>query len=354
MDTLKTDEFDREPATRSHAAQQPDGREAVPRAPDEPDPATRVPEPRDPEVRERSDDNHDDPAIGTLSTGEERDAIKRAGPRPQVVYASISARGLEEINRPAVSLFGSGVAAGLILMMSVIGEGLIIHELPDFQGRALIGDIGYTFGFLIVILGRLQLFTENTITPVLPLLANPTKRAFVRTGRLWAVVFAANMVGVMLAAVLLSWGDIVTDVQFASIMEVAGKVTAHTPFETLRYGVIAGVLIAAIVWCIPTAKGSEFFLVFAATYLIALGDFTHVVAGAGEGFLLLLEGQVSPAWVVFGLILPAFVGNVLGGTVLFATLAYVQVMEEIAQARRRREGTTVAPPDLTQPRRLPS
>ncbi|UOM32949.1 formate/nitrite transporter family protein [Acuticoccus sp. I52.16.1] len=303
------------------------------------DHATAKPDRHDHETAERSDDH--DPAIDSLSTGEERDAIKRAGPRPQVVYASISARGLEELNRPAISLFGSGVAAGLVLMMSVISEALIMLALPEMEGATLIGDIGYTFGFLIVILGRLQLFTENTITPVLPLLANPKRRAFYRTGRLWLTVFAANLVGVALAAVLLAWGDIVTDVQYGAILEVAGKVAEHTPFETLRYGIIAGFLIAAIVWCLPTAGGGQFFLVFTMTYIIALGDFTHVIAGAGEGILLFLEGQASLGWVVFGLIVPAFVGNVLGGTVLFATLAYVQVMEEISQTKRRREGPAV-------------
>lgn len=281
-----------------------------------------------------ADEEHD-PAIESLSSGEEQEAIRRAGPRPQVVYASISARGLEELRRPAISLFGSGVAAGLILMMSIVAVGLFSYHLPQFEGRELIVDIGYTFGFLLVILGRLQLFTENTITPVLPLLANPSRRTLWRTGRLWAIVFAANMVGTMLAAVLLSSGGIVSDPQMAAIVDVSMTVTEHTPFETLRYGIIAGCLIAAVVWTIPTAGGAKFFLVFFVTYVIGLGDFTHVIAGAGEGFILLLEGMVDLPWVIFGLIVPAFIGNVIGGTILFATLAYVQVMEEISQEKRR-------------------
>lgn len=275
-----------------------------------------------------------DPAIESLSRGEEEEAKERAGPRPPVVYASISARGMEELGRPTISLWGSGIAAGLILMVSVISEGLIEHELPDMVGKALIADIGYTLGFILVILGRLQLFTENTITPVLPLLANPTRRAFYRTGRLWAIVFSANMVGTMIAAVMLVWGDIVTDAQISAILDVSSKVMDNTPFETLRYGIIAGFLIATLVWCMPTARGAEFFLIFFVTYVIALGNFTHVVAGSGEGFMLMLTGTADPLWVVFGLILPAFVGNVLGGTVLFATLAYVQVMEEIHEDRQ--------------------
>lgn len=298
------------------------------------------------ETGDDAEEHERDATIEGLSSGEEMEAKERAGPRPQVVYASISARGLEELRRPAISLLGSGVAAGLILMMSVIGEGLIMAELPDAPGMHLIGDIGYTFGFLIVIQARLQLFTENTVTPVLPLLANPSRRSLVRTARLWAIVFAANMIGTMLAAVLLAWGDIVSDAQLAAILDVSRKVTEYTAFETLRYGVIAGCLIAALVWCLPTARGNEFFFTFIVTYLIALGDFTHVVAGSGEAFLLMLNGEMGPGQAVWGVILPALVGNVLGGTVLFATLAYVQVMEEISHSKKP------APPPQLEPPRL--
>ncbi len=105
----------------------------------------------------------------------------------------------------------------------------------------------------------------------------------------------------------------------------------NTPLETFRYGIVAGFLIAALVWCMPTSRGSEFALIFVVTYLIALGDFTHVVAGSGEAFLLAFNGDTSWSNAAFGIVLPAFFGNVFGGTVLFATLAYVQVMEEISK-----------------------
>lgn len=276
-----------------------------------------------------------DPAIQSLTAGEEQDALERAGPRAPVVYASISSRGLEEINRPAVSLIGSGLSAGIIMTTSVIAQGLFHLKLPQFGGRELVADLGYTVGFMIVILGRLQLFTENTITPVLPLLASPSRRAFRRTARLWGLVLAANLLGTLLASALLLYGDIVTDEQLAAILEVSHHVLDHTAFETLRFGVIAGVMIAALVWILPQAGGSSALLIFFVTYVIALGDFTHVIAGSAESFLLMLNGDASATHVLLGVVAPALVGNVLGGTVLFATLAYVQVMEEISADKRR-------------------
>jgi formate/nitrite transporter FocA (FNT family) len=288
---------------------------------------------------DRDEQADTEPAIENLTRSEEREAIERAGPRAPVVYASISARGLEEINRPWVSLVGSGFASGLIMMLSVLAEGLLHSVLPGFGGREAVTDLGYTLGFLIVILGRLQLFTENTITPVLPLLANPSKRFLYRTGRLWVLVFAANLAGTFVAAFMLAYGDIVTPEQLAATVDVSMKVLSHTPLETMRYGVIAGFLIAALVWCMPTTRGAEFPMIFFITYVIALGDFTHVIAGSGEGFLVFLTGNASFGFVTLGLILPAFLGNILGGTLLFAALAYVQVMEEISADRRKAKAT---------------
>lgn len=286
------------------------------------------------------DDVKPDPAIESLSHDESEEAIERAGPRAPVIYASISARGREEMARPFKSLFGSGVSAGLILSLSFITEGLFANVLPQFAGRAAVADIGYTVGFILVILGRMQLFTEDTITPILPLLSSPTGHAFFRTGRLWLVVFTGNMVGMLIAAATLAFGEIVRPDQLVSIVEVSSKVLENTPLETFRYGIVAGFLIAALVWCMPMARGGELALIFVVSYIIALGDFTHVVAGSGEAFLLAFSGDTSWTNAVFGIILPAFLGNVFGGTVLFATLAYVQVMEEISSAGSKSRNTS--------------
>ena len=78
----------------------------------------------------------------------------------------------------------------------------------------------------------------------------------------------------------------------------------------------------------PTAHGSEFFVLFAMIYLIALGNFAHVVAGSAEAFLLVLTGDASIG-AAAQFILSAGVGNVIGGTGLFALLAYAQVQSEL-------------------------
>ena len=260
---------------------------------------------------------------------EERTVEQRAALRSPVVYHVVRRQGEEELQRPVFSLWWSGVAAGLALFASVVGQGALELNLEGTAARSAIAPLGYTVGFLIVILGRMQLFTENTITTVLPVLADFTRQRLYCTARLWIVVFAANMVGALLAAAVTVHLPVSSPELVDACVRVAHRFAEKGAVDALFQGIPAGFAIAAVVWCRPTAERAEFWVILAFTYLIAIGEFSHVVVGAGEAFLLAVAGELPVLQAVFGLILPAFVGNVIGGTVLFALLAYAQVKEEM-------------------------
>ncbi len=266
---------------------------------------------------------------GGLSKGDVKDVEERLRLRVPVVYQIIREEGEEELARPLASLWWSGVAAGLGISMSVVVEGLLLQNLPDTIWRPLVTNLGYCVGFLIVVLGRLQLFTENTITAVLPLLAKPSRHHFLLTARLWTVVLAANLVGTFIFAFAVTFLAIFPAEQTEAFLQISRHFMEKNAAEMLLHGIPAGFLIAAMVWMIPSAKGAEFWVVTLMTYLIALADLSHVVAGSAEAFLLLISGEVG-LWQTFGTFLvPTFVGNVIGGTVLFTLLAYGQVKEEL-------------------------
>jgi formate/nitrite transporter FocA (FNT family) len=184
-------------------------------------------------------------------------------------------------------------------------------------------------GFVIVILGKLQLFTESTVTAVLPLATHPTARNFGRLLRLWSVVFVANMAGTLFVSALVANQVIVGAEQLAAAVEVSKPILANDSLTTLLTAMPAGFLIASIAWILPNARGSEFWVITLITYVIALGKFSHVVAGAAEAWLLMLLGQTNFAGAVGGFILPAFFGNIIGGAGLFAVVAHGQVRDEI-------------------------
>lgn len=264
-----------------------------------------------------------------LDAQEQEVVEERQRLRAPVVYEIISQQGVEELERPASSLWWSGVAAGIAISTSVYCEAFIHAHLPDAAWRPLIENFGYSVGFVIVIMGGFQLFTEQTVTAVLPVLANPTKKNFSRTARLWSIVFAANMAGTFFAALMALVVGWVDAKQLEAALEVARHFAENDTLAIFLLGMPAGFFIAALVWILPTSPGSEFWLIVLLTYMIALGDLTHVVAGSTEVFLLLLVGEVSLASAVFGIIIPALIGNIIGGTVLFSMIAYAQVREEM-------------------------
>ncbi len=247
-----------------------------------------------------------------------------------VIFEAIRRDGERELSRPSSALWWSGVAAGLVISTSVLCKGVLASILPDSSWAPGISNLGYTVGFLIVILGRMQLFTENTITPILPLFLAPTRAKLVQIGRLWGLVLSANLVGCGAAALVLVHGKIVADARFQGILAVSRHFGETTAIQHFAFGVPAGLLIAALVWILPRMDGAgEVLMVGVIIYFIGLGGMSHVVAGSTELFILVAQGELRLGAAVFGGILPSLAGNVVGGTGIFAALTYAQVRQEV-------------------------
>jgi formate-nitrite transporter family protein len=258
---------------------------------------------------------------------DEVDDLRQA--RAPVQYEVIRQEGEAELERPAASLWWSGVAAGLAISASIFCQGFLHSHLPNAEWRPLVTNFGYCIGFLVVIIGGFQLFTEQTVKAILPLLSEQSRQNFTRTARLWGIVLLANLAGTFFAALFATYTGAVKPEQFNAFLEISRPLAALSFFEAMMRGIPAGFLIAALAWIMPNAEGSKFWVIIALTYAIALGEFAHVVAGAAEIFLLLIGGEISVAKASGGLLLPILIGNVLGGTALFSLIAYAQVKEEM-------------------------
>ena len=250
--------------------------------------------------------------------------------RTSVIFEVIRREGEHELSRPVSALWWSGIAAGLAISTSVLSKGFLVAVLPHADWTPAVSNLGYTVGFLIVILGRMQLFTENTITPILPLFLKPSFETLARIGRLWGTVFAANLVGCAAAAAVLTYVGILPGGRFEGILEVSRHYAEADALHHFLWGIPAGFLIAALVWLLPRMESAgEVLIIIIVTYVIGLGGMSHVVAGSTELFILVAHGELGVAEAVLGGILPAFAGNVVGGTGIFAALTYAQVREEI-------------------------
>lgn len=275
------------------------------------------------------DKNSIDERANSPLTNEEEEEIREHQSLNSIsLYTVIHREGLEELKRPVLSLWWSGVAAGIGISTSVLAEGILHTVFEGSDSQFAIESFGYTVGFVLVIMGRLQLFTENTLTVILPLLTHRSWHMLGCLGRLWGIVFAANMVGTLLAAFLM-YGLHTVPGEYIEGMNAVSRHYVNLGFsEALSHGVISGFLIAAIVWMKPSVQTAAFFVIVMFTYLIAIGNFTHVIAGSTELFLLVMQGEVSVMQTI-SLIAATLIGNIAGGTGLFALLAHGQVAHEI-------------------------
>lgn len=264
-----------------------------------------------------------------LSAEDHDKAEERTGIRSPLIYEVVRREGIEELTRPLSSLSWSGFAAGLALSFSIYGKAFLHSALSGVPWGDAVSNLGYSVGFVIVIMGRLQLFTENTITAVLPLLTDFSRKGLFNLIRLWLVVFVTNMAGSFLSALCAFTIPIFPDKQITAALEISEHLLSYSAYDSMAFGIPAGFLVAAIVWIIPAARGDGFWVIVALTYLISLGGLTHVVAGSTEWFLLALDGQTSWLRACAAGIFPALVGNIIGGTCLFALLSYGQVREEL-------------------------
>ena len=263
-----------------------------------------------------------------ITTKEADDVEEKSSPRTPAIYEIVRRLGDEEMDRPITSLWWSGVAAGLSISFSLLAQGILQAHLPEASWTPLIGSLGYSVGFLVV-LSRQQLFTESTVTAVLPVMASFALADLWRLVRLWGIVLIANLVGTLTAAVLCTFTPVLTPELKAAMLDIAGQITNHSWMEMVFRAIASGFLIATMVWLLPSAEAAQFHVIVIITYLIAAAGFMHIVAGSVEAFLLILNGRLGVEAMVVDFLVPVLIGNVIGGTALFALIAYAQVMKEI-------------------------
>ncbi|WP_028996601.1 formate/nitrite transporter family protein [Azohydromonas australica] len=261
---------------------------------------------------------------------EEADKVEeQTTPRTPVIYETVRRLGEQEMARPAVSLWWSGLAAGLSMSFSLLAQAVLRQHLPEAPWRELVIALGYPVGFLMVVMSRQQLFTETTITVLLPLLQQPDRHKLASALRIWSIVLVANLVGTLLAALFFAFTPAVDDALRLAMLETSRHAMRHDALALGVQGITAGYLMAAMVWLIPAAGVAQFHVVTLMTYLIGVGGFAHIIAGSAEAFLLLLTGELDALDMLVRFTLPVLLGNVIGGTALFALISHAQVMKEV-------------------------
>jgi len=260
-----------------------------------------------------------------LDSRQKRDAKRREAPSAAVVYEAIRREAESELTRPMPGLAWSALAAGLSMGFSFVAQALLYSYTPEATWRPIISSFGYSIGFLFVILGRQQLFTENTLTPVLEVLRVRRLSAFLRTCNLWAVVLLANMVGTAIFAASLSYFDVLDPKIDSALKTIAAK-EYEFPFLTMFVrAIFAGWLVALMLWLMPFAETARVGVIILVTYVIGLAHFPHIIAGSVSALYGVFNGAHDLAEFFTVFFAPTLLGNIIGGIMLVAVVNYAQV-----------------------------
>lgn len=256
------------------------------------------------------------------------EADERSAPEALVIFEAIRQEAKHELERPSTALMWSGLAAGLSMGFSMVAQALLGSYLPDAHWTPLLTKFGYSVGFLIVILGRQQLFTENTLTPVLELFKTKSFDVLKNVIRLWGIVLAANIAGSFLFALAISSISIFEPDVYSKFNDIALATVSSDFSITFFRAIFAGWLIALIIWLLPFAEEARIWVIIIITYIIGLGEFSHIIAGLVDSLYGVLTQQIT-FWVfTTRFFIPTLLGNVVGGVALVAAINYAQVIYE--------------------------
>jgi formate/nitrite transporter FocA (FNT family) len=266
---------------------------------------------------------HGAPAVG---------AVVRDRFETDEVFQRIVAAADEEIDTGVRELFFSGLAAGFAITLTFL---LYATLYAKTDGDPILSVILYPIGFVYIILGGYQLYTENTLPPVALVLERLASIPALL--RVWVVVLVGNFAGGIVGALVLSQTGVFDASTAAAATSIAQK-GLQTPFWDLFFkACFAGLIVAGIVWLDFAARDtiSRLVLVFIAFLAVPLGNLFHVVVSFTEAMYLVFQGQAAVLPALSGFILPVLLGNTIGGVLLVTVVNYFQTTERRVKSVRK-------------------
>lgn len=241
------------------------------------------------------------------------------------IFAVAARTGEDELKRSTAGLGLSGLAAGLGMGLTGLGSATVLEFVgADAPAAHLLASLLYPLGFIVVIVGRAQLFTENTLFPVILVLER--HRHVRNTLRLWGVVFVTNILGAALFAALAMRTPALSPT-LRDALAALGEHTTRGDFGQVFWsGIIGGWIIALMAWLVSAARFTmgQVILVYLMTFVVGAAGLAHCIAGSGEALSAVMVGQVSLGAYLLWL-LAATLGNTVGGVFMVSLLNYGQV-----------------------------
>lgn len=256
-------------------------------------------------------------------------------PSPLVLHEAVRVDGTEQLSRGSAGLMWSGFAGGLTMGLSLLGAGLLHAHLPDARWRVLLTGVGFTLGFVVIMVGRQGLITENTLTGVLPVLSGNARVTAML--RLWGLTLAGNLVAAALFSLVAATSPVFSPETKAAFTEL-GRIALEPGFAKKLLGAImAGWMIALALWGSPGAGPARIFLVLVLTWIVGVSHMGHIITGSIESLSAVFAGAASFSEYLRHFFLPVLLGNIIGGSVFVAAVNHLQIRGEREKLLHRHE-----------------
>lgn len=247
------------------------------------------------------------------------------------VFQRIVAIADEEITSGNRELFFSALAAGFAISITVLLTASLTASTND---HPVLSALLYPLGFIYIIIGGYQLYTENTLPPVA--LTLERLASIPSLLRHWLIVLAGNFAGGAVGAAVLAWGGVFSPEAAAAAIQL-GMHGVETPWVSVFFkATFAGLIVAGVVWVEYAARDtiSRLVVVYLAFLSIPIGDLFHVVTSFTEMLYVVFAGDLGLVVGMTQFVVPVLLGNTLGGIVLVTVVNYFQTTEHRIESAR--------------------
>ena len=242
------------------------------------------------------------------------------------ILESMIEKGKHEIDRGTDGLLLSSLSAGLDIGFGPLLMGVILTLSAGSYGdlgTELLLASAYSVGFIFVILGRSELFTEHTTLAVMPVIDR--QASLKKLARLWGIVYAGNIIGGLLftglAVILMPGLGVITPEAFGII---ADKLVSHPLHWLLVAGIFAGWLMGLLAWLVSSAENTigRVFFIWMVTATIGMLHLPHSIAGNVEVLMGLFTTNSVTLMDYLAFLSLSTIGNAIGGAIFVALMKY--------------------------------
>jgi len=240
---------------------------------------------------------------------------------PDEIYERTREEGRRRLSRPVLELAATALVGGFDVAFGVVAYALAVGAVEASSSAAvakLIGALAFGIGFVFVVVGRSELFTENFLVPIAGL-EGRNRQSWLKLLELWVATLVLNLVGGALLAIVLTSKGVLSGGSHRAVVDLAERLAGYGVLTSFLSAVVAGALMTLMTWFVEGAAqsmGVRIVMSWIVGALIVLGTFNHAIVSQIEIVFGMRYGADVSMGDLFTNLGLAIGGNLVGGLLL--------------------------------------